>query len=369
MIPHKGDLISNVYLQVKLPALIEEQKYQNNLAYKFVMNVQLKIDNKKVQEYSDNYLYVHNEISESKTHSNGLDEMLGRHSTNSFDILSNKEQSLFIPIPIWNNDKLQQFFPIGSLKKQELVMTVEFADGKTLYRKHDSNSQNVSPTLRVRNNGNVGVTLKVETDELTDSENKPARISDALLLVDYIMLDTVEKNMITQKQEYLYNTVLSHKERIKSDSFTIELPFNLPVKQLIWVIHDFEYLSNMTEFTDSEQIYYENFVTYPMTTARLLMGQIDNELTESLGGEYFRHIQGYYRNKRMADFNKYIYSFSFALSQDDGHPNGSVHFGKLANKSIQIKADGVKNKYITVYARCYNVLKSENGFGTILLQP
>jgi hypothetical protein len=99
------------------------------------------------------------------------------------------------------------------------------------------------------------------------------------------------------------------------------------------------------------------------------MGNVGSELTETLEGEYYRHVQGFYRNKRMVDFNKYIYSYSFSLSQDDGHPNGSVHFGKLANKSIQIKADNIKDKYITVYARCYNVLKTENDFGTILLQP
>ena len=62
-----------------------------------------------------------------------------------------------------------------------------------------------------------------------------------------IYLDTDERRRFAQgRHEYLIEQIQSKEETISSTTMKIEIPFNHPVKELIWVIQDDRWVNNTT---------------------------------------------------------------------------------------------------------------------------
>jgi hypothetical protein len=71
-------------------------------------------------------------------------------------------------------------------------------------------------------------------------------------------------------------------------------------------------------------------------------------------------------------YEENIYSYSFALNSSISEHNGSVHFGQLKTKILEIEGpfldkegNNVENVNINIYARGYNVLHTQDGYGKV----
>ena len=80
-----------------------------------------------------------------------------------------------------------------------------------------------------------------------DAKSVIGTFSSCILYGDYIYLDTEERRRFSQgRHEYLIEQIQSITETVTSKKMKIEIPFNHPVKELIWVVQDDEWIKNTT---------------------------------------------------------------------------------------------------------------------------
>ena len=343
----KQHILSNITLKVELPdisTLYDESTstgihYNNNLAYRLIKNVTFKIDGQKLDSYTGQYLYILHNLETTEAHREGLEIMTKLCECD--ELLTGEARTLYIPLHLWYSRTMKQFFPLLSLSKQKLELHVELEVLENIVT--CENSEHVIQVHTLVQNDKIRIQCKpvnhVDIDQVLNCE----------YYVDYIAIDDVERDLyIHNNQTHVYNTVLYQSEKIPQNSQKIELHFNIPIKQLLFVITD---STDMFEF-------------HTFNTARLVCGSDISESTQYLSSEYFSVIQNHYHNL-CNPYNLNVFSYSFALNASLSEHNGAVHFGLLKSKILELKGLKHENMNVHIYARGYNVFHTQGGYGKI----
>lgn len=407
-IPKLADMIHRMYISVTLPqiyhGLLENDNqypaiYKNYLAHLLLKNVAFKLNGETVSEYSGEYLWAQYSLSYPESKYNALSQMLGIRENDfdaQFDLqyssfnpttatsqlpiefdsyvhrIYRRSQSLYIPLPLWDQHDIAQFFPCSPLYNQNIELHITFNSFDKLYILDSFTEYNGIPvSLNVSPSGHVNVIIGNTTiphvyfhDTDSSFDNRGAIIPNDLFLpahldIDYIVLSNKERSTIVQNpQEYLYTFSSVQKERLTGDVNKIPLQFTTPVKQLIWFITYDEHLTNFHE---------PQFISFE--TGRLILGDDTNGILMNLqSAQYFQSLQSFYHNHRIQSDSRPIYSYSFSLNPQSGHNNGAIHFGKTPKKFLEINGPHLKDRYITIFALCYNVLSTQQGYGSVKFQ-
>lgn len=205
--------------------------------------------------------------------------------------------------------------------------------------------------------------------------SKLPQASSAALYIDYIYLDTEERRRFAQQShEYLIEQVQFNEDvGISSPNQRIDLTFNHPVKELIWVVQPRSY-------TDCKAVKRE---TRTSVTDRLLPYVYDKpavyeqwiqmngqDRLERRYGDYFNKVQPYQHHTGVAP-GVGVYMYSFAIKPEENQPSGTCNFSRVDTATIVMTMDGsvVVNQdtddtwNIRVYAINYNVLRIMSGMG------
>jgi hypothetical protein len=205
---------------------------------------------------------------------------------------------------------------------------------------------------------------------------------------DYVYLDTDERRRFAQgRHEYLIEQIQSKEETINSTVMKLDLPFNHPIKELIWVIQDGRWITSTTatNFTsnnrgkryDKEFHEFEIFDSTLLSDTRLPI-QIKNgnplenaklfingqERFGEMDEKYFNHVVPYERHTNIPK-SKGINVYSFALKPEDQQPSGTLNFSKIDSAQLQLTLNNSNAGKIRVYAVNYNILKITGGMGGI----
>ena len=207
----------------------------------------------------------------------------------------------------------------------------------------------------------------------------------AAIYVDYIYLDTEERRrMAQQSHEYLIEQVQYNEDRgITTVSNRIDLTFNHPVKELIWVVQPTSYTncsvaaaspfnaSRLKPFTYDQAAVYEQWIQ--------INGQ---DRLDRRFGDYYNKVQPYQHHTGSAnpkalnengnpheEINRGIYLYSFALKPEEHQPSGTCNFSRIDTATIvmtmnggTVKIDDAENGWdVRVYATNYNILRIMNG--------
>ena len=158
---------------------------------------------------------------------------------------------------------------------------------------------------------------------------------------------------------------------ITSYSNRIDLTFNHPVKELIWVVQPAGYTEcalrgtslTLSPFTyDIDAIYQQNI-------------QINGQERMSMRyGNYFGTTQRFQHHTGGSAFGinannnqPGIYSYSFALRPEEHQPSGTCNFSRIDTATLVLEMDGsqtVSNTNpwnVRVYAINYNILRVMSG--------
>ena len=248
------------------------------------------------------------------------------------------------------------------------------------------------------------------------------KLTHLSLFCDYIFLDTDERRRFAQvSHEYLieqlqFNNIVNAEK--SESSKNVELRFNHPCKELVWVVqpqsnavrnsetigsNKSQVFNFNNEDRNNDGIYsLDDYVMDTMTTAKLqLNGQDRFEVRDA---KYFRTLQLFEHhtggqrqvggndcaptNAAGADptsgemdvafygvrgcIDGGIYCYSFALKPEEHQPSGTCNFSRIDNAVLQLglntkSADNDtlanSNKFIKVYATNYNVLRIMSGMG------
>jgi hypothetical protein len=178
--------------------------------------------------------------------------------------------------------------------------------------------------------------------------------ASASVYVDYIYLDVEERRRMAQEShEYLIEQVQFNEDKgISSANVRIDLTFNHPVKELVWVVQP-------TSYTQCAQA-----VAYPGTT-RLKPFTYDWEAVaeqwiqfngqdrlDRRYGSYYNVVQPYQHHTGSSGVTHMasetvtrtnqpgVYSYSFALKPEEHQPSGTCNFSRLDTATLVMNLNG-----------------------------
>ena len=249
-----------------------------------------------------------------------------------------EKAACWTPLPFWFCRNPGLAIPLIALQYHEVKLNLTYRDWMS----------------ESGDNSNMGYDLKPE------------------VWVDYIYLDTDERRRFAQvSHEYLIEQVQHQSKTISSGTFKedINLIFNHPVKELIWVpssrsgklestpliINDastFQLkLNGQDRFAKMDSTYFTRVQPWKYHTGGSLNW---NNTTSARAGQ----ILG---NKLQSD---YINVYSFALKPEEHQPSGTCNFSRIDSAVLKCDANyGSGTGTLDIYAVNYNVLRIMSGMG------
>lgn len=128
-----GDLIKDIYLQLKLPPLVQNTSeydnflinYVKNLGYVLIRKVELEIGGVVLSREYGEWLYIWNELITPYEQKKGVDVILGNNETFSKPEKTKDSLNLIIPLYFWFNRGSGASLPLVSLSKDEVKIHIE----------------------------------------------------------------------------------------------------------------------------------------------------------------------------------------------------------------------------------------------------
>jgi hypothetical protein len=356
-----ADLLYSTYLEVVLPPGESFNADQGRLGYNLLKYVELDIGGQLIDRLYGEWLYLWDALSSSADTRLKLASMVGMGATTTYTVptavacvtgRTNMPTVCYIPLNFFYTRNPGAALPLIALQYHEVKINIEWNDAKFI----DSNF-NTAKTLQ-----------------------QPIQ---AAVYVDYIYLDTEERRrMAQQSHEYLIEqTQFNEDQGVTSAQNRIDLTFNHPVKELVWVVQP-EYYTNcslMTELTQgSPQTRLKPF-TYDVNPVYEQWIQINGQdRMDRRYGDYFNKVQLYQHHTGVGSTNGAqpgLYMYSFALRPEEHQPSGTCNFSRIDTATIVVNFGGAQpdgtvvdispdNPWnIRVYAVNYNILRIMSGMG------
>ena len=245
IINRNADLMYRTYVQVVLPAVdlssastvatsVSRFRWLNYVGHRLIKTVELEIGGQRIDRQYGDWMQIWTQLTQDAGTIRALDEMIG----NSHDLVLMKSnqgyaldqscsgaeltnscapragtpaKTLYIPLQFWFCRNPGLAIPLIALQYHEVRINVEFEQW-----------------------------INCSYTELKASQSVPTSIQSltaASLYIDYVYLDTEERRRFAQQtHEYLIEQLqFTGAESITSSSNKIQLNFNHPVKELIWV--------------------------------------------------------------------------------------------------------------------------------------
>ena len=225
-IARNGDLIYKMYVQVTIPSVPagigddSEFRWLNWLGHILIDYVKIEIGGQTIDTHYGHWLHVWNELTQTAGHQSGYANLVGNVpklvQASAGDVPS---VVLYIPLQFWFCRNPGLALPLIALQYHDIKINVAFNDKSKCY--YQSNTSRV-----------------------------PSDFVSAYLYVDYIYLDTEERRRFAQSShEYLIEQLQytgGEGVNLTSTSENIKLPFNHPVKELIWTVQKDAHINSTT---------------------------------------------------------------------------------------------------------------------------
>lgn len=345
LISKKGDLLSDLMIELKLPALPLGVSWTNAIGHNMIDKIELEIGGENIDTIHGRFLDIYTELVNETDKRNGYYKMVGKHNVFSRYSQDNTELTLYIPIPFWFCGKnYGRALPLIALQHYDVNINVYFNEFSKLW--YSGTSMSSIPTKQ--------------------------SIINAQLYADYVFLDTQERRyfatnphsyLIEQHQINDKNPVLNASTLSRAD-----LNFNLPVKEILWVyqsnsVADTNDWCNYSYTMDNDQDPQNK--EEPITKVSMRINGYDRFTTRE--GSYFRLVQPFKHHKRITD--NYIYCYSFALDPEKAQPSGSMDFSWLNSITMDFEhPSDILPGHITVFAINYNYLMITKGMASLMYQ-
>ena len=239
IINRNADLMYKTYVQVTLPEKkitgTEGFRWVNYIGHRLVKQVEVEIGGQRIDRQYGDWMQIWTQLATDAGNVAALDEIVG----NSHDLVLMKRgtgialdatcssdettsscvpragtpaKTLYIPLQFWFCRNPGVAIPLIALQYHEVRVNVDFDTWQ--------NCQYAESTTGV-----------------TEQANQLS-LAAASLYVDYVYLDTEERRRFAQQShEYLIEQVqYTGAESITSSSNKIQLNFNHPVKEIMWVV-------------------------------------------------------------------------------------------------------------------------------------
>ena len=240
IINRNADLMYRTYVQVVLPTIdlsstnnstVSRFRWLNYVGHRLIKTVELEIGGHRIDRQYGDWMQIWTQLSQDAGTIKGLDDMIG----NTHDLVLMKDRkgyaldqscagaeltntcapragtpakTLYIPLQFWFCRNPGLAIPLIALQYHEVRINVEFEQWVNCCYYEGT------------------ATTAIQS------------LTAASLYIDYVYLDTEERRRFAQQShEYLIEQLqFTGAESITSSSNKIQLNFNHPVKELVWVV-------------------------------------------------------------------------------------------------------------------------------------
>lgn len=347
-----ADLINQVYLRIELPELLPEQgrngvyaSWVNSIGYAMINFIEIQIGEQIIDRQYGQWMMIWKELTTDNSKKDALNDMVGTHDF--FTVTTqNGPLSLYVPLSFWFCHDTGSSLPLIALQQQEVRIWLDLKPLDLLWVSNDR-----------------------ETAKTIIGKKEPIQIS---LLVDYIFLDVDERRFFAQnKHMYLIQQVQATESSIdiRKDINSFELPFNHPVKELIWVIQGQNVREAREWFNFSGDIRDDEENRTGVLRDPMIDATIRFEGTRRFherNADYFRKVVPYQRHTAVP--RNFIYVYSFALKPELLQPTGTANFSRIDRATLHIKmAPSLdKDSHVSIYALSYNLYRIIGGISGVL---
>jgi len=343
IIPRKGDLLTNIFIQVDMKKL-STTGTQFFPIENLIAGVRLYIGGQLIEQFDNNYIRIRNSLFTDNAEKDAILTMEEFESTDANGMI----RSLWLKLPFWFNTT-SLALPLIALQYHEIRLEFDFQDPNNIPGINPS----FSPIITA-----WGEYAFLPTEERILFATKP------------------HKYVIEQTQT---NNFVSKISTTTSATTKYTLPFNLPVKYLLFVFRQEDvfgiYSGDTTVGLSADDKY------TPLQSAKIQINGIDRFAEQP--GSYFRLIEPYRVLKSVPPAG--IYSYFFAKEPLNVHSSsGTLNFsaidtvtlivttktasaattGNVLNEQTSVSSAANLNIF-TVIARSMNILRIEYGMGGV----
>jgi hypothetical protein len=347
-ISRNGDLIKDMWLELDLTDSADLTDAVYGVGNAFVKQVELEIGGQLIDRQYGEWMNIWSELTVPEGKRVVYDEMVGNHdgfatggatTTPTTDPKAN----LDVPLMFWFNRNPGLALPLIALQYHEVKVNLDIAAANEL----------------------------TTTNNTTD-----VALTSCKLWVDYIYLDTEERRRFAQvSHEYLIEQVqFTGDETITTDTKRVDLNYNHPVKELIWVSQASGQGRASGQHTSPCQ-----FTAIHDADTRVKLQLNGHDRFTERRGEYFVNVQPFKHHTHGPRANRtlaldasgavaqrnaqHIYVYSFALNPEELQPSGTCNFSRIDNATLVLSDMAVSAGTLKVFAVNYNVLRIMSGMG------
>lgn len=365
-----ADLLYSTYVEVQLPYYGNDgttRSYWNNdqggLGFNLIEYIELDIGGQIVDKVYGEFMSIWSRLTSDYLQGlkitdlvcgpcsgNGASELVNNSSNcNSVTGRPNQPNTLYIPLYFFFTKNPGAALPLIALQYHEVKINVQW-----------NTPQFIAGDFRKQ--------------YITNLPNPTAA-----LYIDYIYLDTEERRrMAQQSHEYLIEqTQYNEDQEITSASNRLDLTFNHPVKELIWVVQPHFYRDCKSSLYNPAGVKGSNRLrpfTYNIPAVYEQWLQINGQdRMDRRYGDYFNRVQPYQHHSGFIVDAPGIYTYSFALRPEEHQPSGTCNFSRIDTATIVMNFAGGYNAQndilvsqenswdVRVYAINYNILRVMSG--------
>jgi hypothetical protein len=353
LVPRRGDLLSQLILEVELPALYltngNAVSYVNSIGHVLIQEISIEIGEQEIDRQNGEWMEIWSNYTTQFDKQSGFYNMIGKVDGYSPPTL-NGPLKLYIPLRFWFCKNPGLALPLIALQYHPIRINVTLAPLSNLFY----SSALTSPSC-------------------SNLEVRPTNITSLMLYGDYIYLDVDERRrFVSSAHEYLieqvqYTSIIPIAPGASSGSLRLE--FNHPIKELFWYIQRDDMLRYHEWYNYSSIGIYESGTrTDMLANAVLQLDGYDRFQVRDAG--YFRLVQPWQYHTVIPE-KLFLYSYSFALRPEDVQPTGSMNASRMDSIILQVAINPalintVGNLHSKVYATNLNVLRIADGYGGVV---
>ena len=329
-ISRNGDLLSNIFLEIDMKTSFTGAGREG---FQIIDYIEVEIGGQCIDKQYGEWMDIWAQLSHENSKLRQLNRLIGGGGD-----VSGLDKKLYVPLQFWFCKNPGLALPLIALQYHEVKLNVQF---KNSYTKINAGAY--------------------ENSGAADG------IEKCCVFCDYIFLDTDERRRFAQvSHEYLIEQVqFSNSLGVNNGDNQLELRFNHPVKELVWV-------ANPTSAATTHNFEHNNGGDLTVSSALLQLNGHDR--FRKRDGSYFANVQTYEHHSgeckvvagNAANGTKGsplggIYCYSFALKPEKHQPSGTCNFSRIDNAVMNVKIAGATK--LNVYAINYNVLRIMSGMG------
>ena len=213
-ISKQGDLLHRLLLQIDLPSVslsstarANRFRWLNWIGHTLIKSVEIEIGGKKIDKHYGDWFHIWNSLTQSAGKKEGYANAVGNVPKLTQYTLTGSTQAvqLYVPLQFWFCRNPGLALPLIALQYHEVQINIEFRTFAEC--SHTIGADITAPSL------------------------------NAELYADYIYLDTDERRRFAQaSHEYLIEQVQRVTKAVSSTTPQINLLFDHPVKELVWIV-------------------------------------------------------------------------------------------------------------------------------------